>query len=305
MVFGDSHLAGDELEQQLIPSANSKLTSVEPWVKFRTDGRIDTLKFGSTGSHAERTTISNFIYDQLATLCPNEDIRTVIKNYNTSTGVGGYLSDKLKAECINYAAPGGTNIGIATAMMLHSSEMDENTLVIMNITNMDRATKFECDLGIGTGVKSVIPLLHAESSDYRHYVELSYAYNDDTMSKYVMLHGLLRSARSIVEERNAALVIIAPEPMAIASRYVFKSIQGDFIDGEQITLETYKHSELFSQIQSYITANTVPASFKDSEDEILKTGAPSRSWFGHWNGNTQEHYVNNYLIPYLTLTGLK
>ena len=295
-VFGDSYQFGDELPQCEIPDMIQRAeAAINRPNSIWEDGRFP---FGYI--NGEQTNILRDLEDELI-----QDYRKKA----TTLCIGGRVAQHFNiSDYRNFSKNGFSNLAIAARILQNLKDIDEDTLVIVGLTHLDRSTHFKKFIGTDNDIKCFNNFRNpGESAERDQFVQMLPTYGDDQLATYIQLAVQANGISHMLESTKCKYIII--DPLNIFRENA--ELDGKLLKGWKFSNNIHRilenreqwealwHTELIQELQSSFNDLFFYKTLNSSICEIAKTNKVTYCILGHPTAEVHAHFAENYLIPYL------
>jgi len=288
VVFGDSYMAGDELLQ------HKHLDDIIP-ILDRYNGTISPG--GSVQATAKNLQhIKNEVNDYFDKAYPDfmDQRRLEFKETYASK-----LGERLGIPVINYARPANSNIGIYESFLQFKSRIDNNTLVLIGTTYINRFTKLASNAIIHEtnqylkdrqirevlyGWETILPFSRKAEKKLDTFYELDMEFGNDGYFKYLQFISALYSMKYMLGDIPHYFLCNTGSHSTMFAR----------LANELYLIPPHKRYYLKEELDKLI----FPYSLQQCKDVLMDQNRPYSALFGHLNADVHTHY-SDYLYNFL------
>ena len=290
VVFGDSFMAGDELLQ------NKHLDNIIP-ILDRYNASIST-----SGKVQAETKKIKHIKEEV-----NNYFRKVYPNFEDQRRAefketyASKLGEHLDVPVINYARPGNSNLGIYESFLQFRSKIDNNTLVLIGTTYVNRFTKLNLNakiletnqylneqqiVNVLYGWDTTIPHHSSKANEKKHktFYELDMEFGNDGYFKYLQFISTLYSMK----------YMLGDTPHYFLCNTGSHTVSFIDLAKDLFLIPPHKRYYLKEELDKLI----LPYSLQECGDSVQEQNLRYSALFGHLNSTVHTLY-SKFLFNYL------
>ena len=294
-VFGDSFMYGEETYQHHFEQKHF-LRSVAKAIG-RKELLLDQMGIPSPDfNNKERNIYLKFISDiKTHPDTPRPDYYSV----------GNLLAKELDIPCYNFAMNGNSNNTIFKDFLDQLDIINENSIVIVGVTEPNRKSYYSMHLEKENKVKnySTSCWSHIQGNkDFQKYRDLDFVFGDDTTAQVLQTYAYISTMKTLANEKGCDnIFFIDPFNYFCPNKY-HPNIPWHFIKEKSLDvdlLEEYAHHNLLEKLKQELHKLFIKG-FSYVFEPVQSENLSVQCLNGHYSKYTYEKYTKDILLPLVT-----